>query len=813
MRVAQYWESVSRASGVMPRHPSGRSLAVSPTSQSQAGKASEGLPEGNRFGAGPAQWTIKPQLLHTLQHVKRKRTLQFGASGVQVPVSPNVVSVRFGQETPPKVDLQPGHAEPLGATYDAKARGVNFALLSRHAEKVELCLFDKVPGSDEIRETHRLPLFRTGDVWHGFAPKLAPGQMYGFRVHGPYRPNDGHRFNPHKLLLDPYAKAIARPLRVWNAALRGFQEGKSPHLEASIDTQDSAPYAPVGVVIDPGFAWQGDKRPNVPWEETVIYEAHVKGMTALHPLIPRELRGTYAGLATKPVIEHFKKLGVTAIELLPVHAHPRIAKENGNTDYWGYNTLAFFAPESDYARNNKTPEGPVLEFKKMVKTFHREGLEVILDVVYNHTAEGNELGPTLSMRGIDNKTYYRLKPDEPQYYMDYTGCGNTVDTEDPNVVKLIVDSLRYWVEEMHVDGFRLDLASALVRRGNGQVDPWNHPLVKAIKADPVLSKVKFVAEPWDATVDGYQVGGFPPGFAEWNGKYRDDVRKYWKGDPGVLGDFATRIAGSSDRYHHRGPMESVNFITSHDGFTLHDLVSYNEKHNWGNGENNRDGENHNNSWNCGVEGPTDDSSINEIRLRQKKNMLATLFLSRGVPMLLHGDELGRTQQGNNNAYCQDNELSWIHWDKLTEKDKELMDFVAKLSALRKNHPVFRSARFFNAAPSPDGRSEVTWLRSHDGQPMTAQDWKVPFVKSLGILLDGGALDSEGKAAQPEQFLILTNSAHNGVNFRLPQHHSGQPWHLVFDTAKPVPDEQQHWPVNSTYTLAPHSFVLLKRVPT
>ena len=582
----------------------------------------------------------------------------------------------------PQPIIWPGCPYPLGATWDGE--GVNFALYSEHAEKVELCLFD-ILGR---RETVRLPLPEQTDmVWHGYLPEVRPGQLYGYRAYGPYAPAQGLRFNPHKLLLDPYGKQIQGTIQ-WNDSHFGYRVGHKQE-DLSFDRRDNAAGMPKNRVIDSAFTWGTDAPPNIPWHKTLIYEMHVRGFTKCHPDVPAHLRGTYAGLSTAPVIEYLTRLGVTSIELMPVHSFvdDRQLMERGLRNYWGYNSIGFFALEPRYLATNS-----IREFKTMVKTLHSAGLEVILDVVYNHTAEGNHMGPTLSLKGIDNSSYYRLVADNPRYYMDYTGTGNTLNMRHPRVLQLIMDSLRYWVLEMHVDGFRFDLAATLARELH-EVDRLG-AFLDIIHQDPVLSQVKLIAEPWDLGEGGYQVGNFPVGWAEWNDRYRDTVRSFWKGDGGVFGDLAYRITGSSDLYAHSGrrPYASVNFVTAHDGFTLQDLVSYNDKHNQANGENNRDGNNDNRSWNCGVEGPTGDPGIQALRAKQKRNLLATLLLSQGVPMMSGGDEIGHTQMGNNNAYCQDNETSWLNWN-LQPQDRELLTFVQRMINLRKRHPVFRRRRF------------------------------------------------------------------------------------------------------------------------
>src|SRR5215469_5324350 len=593
----------------------------------------------------------------------------------------------------------PGQPYPRGATWDGE--GVNFSLFSVNAEKVDLCLFDPT-GRYEVQ---RIALReRTDEIWHCYLPEARPGLLYGFRVHGPYRPEQGLRFNPNKLLIEPYAKRLEGTL-LWSDAHFGYRVGH-PKTDLSFDKRDSAAGTPKSRVIDPAFTWGDDRPPRVPWHDTVIYETHVRGLTMRHPEVPPPLRGTYAGLATAPMLEHFLQLGITTLELMPVHAFvdDRTLLDKGLRNYWGYNTIGFFAPERRYSAT-----GQISEFKTMVKTLHSAGIEVILDVVYNHTAEGNELGPTLSMRGIDNAAYYRLSPENPRYYMDFTGTGNTLNLQNPRVLQLIMDSLRYWVLEMHVDGFRFDLASALARELY-EVDRLGS-FFDTIGQDPVLSQVKLIAEPWDIGSGGYQVGNFPPGWNEWNDKYRDALRGYWKGDGGQIGEFARRFTGSSDHYEASGrkPHASINFITAHDGFTLEDLVSFNDKHNEANGEDSRDGTDNNRSWNCGVEGATDDAAIRALRLRQKRNLIATLLLSQGVPMILAGDELGHTQRGNNNAYCQDNEISWLDWE-LSEEQRGFLAFVAQMVQLRRRHPVFARRRFLRGSPTTaQGVKEVAWL--------------------------------------------------------------------------------------------------------
>ncbi|MGD9646058.1 MAG: glycogen debranching protein GlgX [Pirellulales bacterium] len=698
----------------------------------------------------------------------------------------------------------PGKPYPIGATWDGS--GVNFALFSECATGVELCLFD---GPDATQETHRIPVVERRDlVWHCYLPDVRPGQLYGYRVSGPYDIAHGHRFNSHKVLLDPYAKGIGRDVR-WNDAMFGYAVGHEL-ADLSFDERDNAAYAPLAVVIDPAFTWGDDRPPLHPWHETIIYELHVKGFTKQHPGVPEELRGTYAGLASPAAIEHFVNLGITAVELLPVYHHldDRHLVEAGRSNYWGYNTLAFFAPDQRYAAA-ETADDAVREFKTMVRALHDVGIEVILDVVYNHTAEGNQMGPTLSFRGIDNASYYRTSPENPRYYMDFTGCGNTFRMQHPRVLQLIMDSLRYWVTEMHVDGFRFDLASALARELY-EVDKLG-AFFDILHQDPTLSQVKLIAEPWDLGSGGYQVGNFPSQWSEWNGKYRDNVRRFWKGDGGTVSEFATRLCGSADLYEwsSRRPYASVNFVTCHDGFTLHDLVSYNQKHNDANGEDNRDGADDNQSWNCGAEGPTDDAAINALRERQKRNLLATLFLSQGVPMLLAGDELGKTQQGNNNTYCQDNELTWLDWN-LSPEQKQLFEFVRGVIAVRKAEPVFRRQKFFQ------GRSirgeeikDVVWF-APDGNEMSDEAWDAGFVKCLGLRLDGdmrGEHNEHGEPLVGNTVLLLLNAHHETIPFTLPVPAAGS-WEPLMDTAQ-FPGNLSDDGDTKTYELAGRSIALLR----
>jgi len=672
--------------------------------------------------------------------------------------------------TPMKV--WPGEAYPLGATYDGV--GTNFALFSEVAESVEICLFDEAG----VETRCALPEV-DGFVWHGYLPNVGPGQRYGFRVHGPFDPSKGLRGNANKLLLDPYAKAVDSQVD-WDEACfdHPFADVEAPN------DADSAPHVPKAVVTSPFFDWANDRHPRTPWHETIVYEVHVKGFTARHPDIAPEQRGTYAGIATPEAIDHFKKLGVTAVELLPVHqfVHDSNLLHKGLRNYWGYNSICFLAPHNEYSSSG-TDGQQVQEFKSMVRTLHDAGIEVILDVVYNHTAEGNHLGPTLAFKGIDNPAYYRLVPDDLRYYQDYTGTGNTLNMRHPHVLQLLMDSLRYWVTEMHVDGFRFDLASALARELH-DVDRLS-AFFDLIQQDPVVSQVKLIAEPWDVGEGGYQVGNFPPLWSEWNGKYRDTVRDYWRGEPATLGELAYRLTGSSDLYESTGrrPNASINFVTCHDGFTLNDLVSYNDKHNEANGEDNHDGESYNRSWNCGTEGVTTDPAVLELRARQRRNFLATLFLSQGVPMLLGGDELGRTQKGNNNAYCQDNELSWFDWGNA---DATLLEFTRFVVDLRKQHPVFRRRRWFQGR-AIRGMEDIGWF-SPEGTEMSEQDWETGYAKSLGVFLNGDSiptLDARGEPTKDDSFIVLLNAHFEPIDFTLPTLW-GDTWSLVLDTAEPLP---------------------------
>ncbi len=691
----------------------------------------------------------------------------------------------------------PGSAYPLGATYDGS--GTNFALFSEVAERVELCLVDE--DADGARTETRVELTEVDAfVWHAYLPGVQPGQRYGFRVHGPWDPDNGLRCNPHKLLLDPYAKATVGEYE-WDASVFSY-DFEDPE---TTNDDDSLPHVMLGVVINPFFDWEGESRPRIPYHDTLVYEAHVKGLTQLHPDVPENLRGTYAGIAHPAVVEHLTRLGVTAIELMPVHQFVQddalVQKELRN--YWGYNTIGFFAPQESYAATDGLGQ-QVQEFKAMVKALHAAGIEVILDVVYNHTAEGNHLGPTLSMKGIDNVAYYRLVEDDLQYYMDYTGTGNSLNVRHPHSLQLIMDSLRYWVTEMHVDGFRFDLASTLAREFY-DVDKLS-TFFELVQQDPVVSQVKLIAEPWDIGPGGYQVGGFPPQWTEWNGAYRDTVRDFWRGEP-ALGEFASRVAGSSDLYENSGrrPFASINFVTAHDGFTLRDLVSYNEKHNEANGEDNNDGESHNRSWNHGVEGPTDDEHVNALRSREQRNFITTLLLSQGVPMLLHGDELGRTQDGNNNGYAQDNELTWVHWD---QADHGLIEFTAAVSRLRREHRTFRRRQFFTGQADENGLDDIVWLHP-DGRPMEDGDWE-SGQKSLGMYLNGDAIntrDSRGKAITDDHFLLFFN-ADGECEVTLPPAEYAEAWDVLIDTGG-VADDRGTCPAGSVLPLGERSTLVLR----
>jgi isoamylase len=701
------------------------------------------------------------------------------------------------------VRVWPGDPYPLGATWTGV--GVNFALFSAHATKVELCLFD---SPDANKEYARIDLPEYTDmIWHGFLPDARPNQLYGYRVHGPFDPAAGHRFNPHKIVMDPYAKSVARTIRSADEMF-GYIVGHDD-ADLTVDERDNAAFAPLAAVVDPAFTWGDDRPPRTPWHNTVIYETHVRGFSKLHPKVPEHLRGTYEALTSEWAIQHLKRLGVTAVELMPVHHHARDRhlEEKGLTNYWGYNSFGYFAPERRLAAS-RSPAGAVREFKRMVRALHAAGLEVILDVVYNHTAEGNQLGPTLSLKGIDNYSYYRLVTDNPRYYMDFTGCGNTLNMQSPHVLRLIMDSLRYWVLDMHIDGFRFDLASALARELY-EVDRLG-AFFDIIHQDPVLSQVKLIAEPWDLGEGGYQVGNFPALWTEWNGKYRDSMRRFWRGDESNVSELATRLSGSNDLYAHNGrrPYASINFITAHDGFTLNDLVSYNEKHNELNGEENRDGENNNLSWNCGVEGPTADPEVRALRERQKRNFLATLLLSQGVPMISHGDEMGRTQLGNNNAYCQDNEISWIDWN-LDEDKQTLLEFTRKLIQFRHAQPTLRRRKYFQGR-SIRGGKDVAWL-SPDGREMDDAAWHAGFVRTLGMLLSGTAIEEvneRGELITGDTLLVLLNGHTDTVPFMLPPVDPEQQWQRVFDTFAPHGIEKMV-AVDAPYALQGRSVAVFK----
>ena len=701
------------------------------------------------------------------------------------------------------MQIWPGSAYPLGATYDGS--GTNFALFSEVAERVELCLFD----ADGAEVRHDLPEM-DGFVWHAFLPGVEPGQRYGYRVHGPYDPSRGHRCNPSKLLLDPYAKAIDGKFE-WGQALFSYNFGDAQ----SRNDEDSAGAMPKSVVISPFFDWGVDRPPKRQYAESVIYEAHVKGLTYQHPEIPAELRGTYSAIAHPVMIDHLRSLGVTAVELMPVHhfANDSTLIERGLSNYWGYNTIGFFAPDSKYS-SSASPGGQVQEFKSMVRELHDAGIEVILDVAYNHTGEGNHLGPTLCFKGIDNSAYYRLVDNDQQFYMDYTGTGNTLNVRHPHALQLIMDSLRYWVLEMHVDGFRFDLAATLAREFY-DVERLSS-FFELVQQDPTVSQVKLIAEPWDVGPGGYQVGNFPPQWTEWNGKYRDTVRDFWRGEAATLGEFASRLTGSADLYEHsaRRPVASINFVTAHDGFTLRDLVSYNEKHNEANGEDNRDGESYNRSWNCGHEGPTDDPEVNALRARQQRNFLATLLLSQGVPMISHGDELGRTQQGNNNGFCQDNELTWIDWKNL---DVDLLAFTRYVSSLRRDHPVFRRRRFFDGLPvgrrGRKGLPDIAWLRP-DGSQMTKQDWGSGFGRAVAVFLNGQGIadrDGRGERVVDDSFVLCFSAHHEHIQFMLPPASYGRNWQVVLDTMNPDVGDEQVLRYRQRVDVGPRALVVLQRI--
>ena len=719
----------------------------------------------------------------------------------------------------------PGKPYPLGATWDGL--GVNFAIFSENATKVELCLFD---SPDSKYESKRIELTEyNNQIYHIYLKDIRPGQVYGYRVYGPYEPAKGLRFNANKVLVDPYAKSIVRT-GSWDDSLFGYELG-SKELDLGFDQRDSAPYAPLCAVVDQSFTWGNDVSPNHPWHKTVIYEAHVKGMTMKHPEIPEEIRGTYAALASEPIIRHLKKLGVTAIELMPIHH--RVDNQNlvaaGLNNYWGYNTLGYFAPDMRYSHYHGATE-EVREFKMMVRAMHAAGIEVILDVVYNHTAEGNQLGPTLCFRGVDNTAYYRTVEKTPRFYMDTTGCGNTLNMSHPRVLQLIMDSLRYWVLDMHVDGFRFDLASALARELY-EVDKLSS-FFDIIQQDPVISQVKLIAEPWDLGEGGYQVGNFPVLWTEWNGQYRDTVRSFMKGDQGLLGRMATRISGSSDLYAHSGrsPHASINFVCCHDGFTMADLVSYDQKHNIANLEDNRDGESNNHSWNCGVEGPTENAKIKELRMKQRRNLMAILLLSVGVPMISGGDEMGRTQKGNNNAYCQDNELSWTNWN-LSAEEEDFLSFVQKLAAIRHNQPVLQRRKFFkgqvsegildNTGHQAGQVKDIIWLNA-DGTEMTEKDWLEGKRLSFGVIFEGTTIDDadeDGRPISGSTLLLICNANWEDMTFSLPPHQIAKywrmfapqridnTWKLLFETSGKV--SPSCWPLQSSYFLEGRSLALFE----
>ena len=721
--------------------------------------------------------------------------------------SSKLVPARTSVSIDGKIKARPGAPYPLGATWDGS--GVNFALFSENATAVELCLFGGPQGNDE--KARITVSEQTDQVWHIYLPGVQPGQRYGYRVHGPYDPAKGHRFNPFKLVIDPYAKSIDRPV-VLSDELFGYQVGHKDQ-DLSKDERDNAALMPKSVVIDPAFDWGSDRPLRIPWNETIIYELHVKGFTWRHPEVPKELRGTYAGLRSDPAIEHLRTLGITAVELMPIHqsVSSRALHEQGLNDYWGYNSIGFFAPDLRYS-SSSDPGQQVSEFKSMVKALHAAGIEVILDVVYNHSIEGNHLGPTLCFRAIDNLSYYRVSAAAPRFYADFTGCGNTFNMRHPRTLQLVMDSLRYWVVEMHVDGFRFDLASALARELH-EVDRLS-AFFDIILQDPVLSQVKLIAEPWDLGEGGYQVGNFPVLWSEWNGKYRDTVRDYWRGGDQALGEFASRFTGSSDLYGAGGrqPHASINFVTCHDGFTLRDLVSYGHKHNLANGEGNRDGESNNRSWNCGAEGPTGDPIVNLLRARQQRNFLASLFLSQGVPMLLSGDEIGHTQTGNNNTYCQDNEIAWLDWPGA---DRELLEFTRWLIGFYKQHPVFRRRRWFQGRPiHGEEVQDIGWFKP-DGKEMTEEDWRVGFAKSMGVFLNGDAIpspDAMGERVADGSFYLLFNAHYEQLDFILPDHDWGDRWAKVLDTSEAIPTgDNKAYEAAKPVCVYARSLVVLRRI--
>ncbi len=725
-------------------------------------------------------------------------TSEFDAAESESPEAATRLSVATSSS--PRV--REGLPNPLGATWDGL--GVNFALFSANATKVELCLFDAA-GENEISRVE-LPEY-TDEVWHGYLPDARPGTVYGYRVHGPYEPEQGHRFNPNKLLVDPYARALVGTLR-WDPAVFGYTQG-AEGADLSFDERDSAPFMPKCRVIDPAFTWGRDRSPRVAWERTIFYETHVKGFTQRHPAVPEHLRGTYAGLATPEIVEYIRSLGVTSVELLPIHyfVDDDYLIEKDMVNYWGYNSLGFFAPAPRYASDGV--RSPVSEFKEMVARLHDAGIEVILDVVYNHTAEGNENGSTLSFKGIDNASYYRLMPDNKRYYINDTGTGNTLNISHPRVLQMVTDSLRYWVEDMHVDGFRFDLGTILAREVNGFDEGGG--FLDSCRQDPVLSSVKLIAEPWDLGPGGYQVGGFPPGWAEWNDRFRDCTRAFWQGAAGATAEMASRITASGDKFNRRGrkPWASVNFITAHDGFTLNDIVSYNEKHNDANGEHNRDGNDNNYSWNCGVEGETENPDILELRERQKRNMLASLLLAQGTPMLLAGDEFGRTQGGNNNAYCQDSKISWVNWD-ISEAGKKLQAFTRMLLQVRAKYPILRRGRFLTGAYNEElGVRDVTWINAN-GADMTPEAWEDSNTRCFGMIMDGRA-QATGirRAAGDATLLLILNAYHDVVEFTLPEVAGGETWSRIFDTN--VPDlAAETFPTGKTYSVTGRSVLLFER---
>ncbi len=702
----------------------------------------------------------------------------------------------------------PGRPYPLGATWDGA--GVNFTLFSENATRVELCLFD---SADDKQASRHVTLPECTDrVWHGYLPDVEPGQLYGYRVHGPYDPKNGHRFNPSKVMLDPYAKAIGRDI-TWDDSLFAYAMGEGGDEDLVMDGRDDAAFCPLAAVLDSAFTWGDDRAPRIPWHKTLIYEVHVKGLTKSHPGVPEKYRGTYGGLASEPVIEHLKSLGVTAVELLPVHYHSndRHLTENGKTNYWGYNTLGFFAPHVEYASKNSGWKS-VQEFKRMVRTLHAANIEVILDVVYNHTAEGNHMGPTLSWKGIDNAAYYRLVKDDAHFYMDYSGCGNGFAMQSPRVLQMIMDSLRYWVTEMHVDGFRFDLASALARELHS-VNKLG-AFFDIIHQDPILSQVKLIAEPWDIGEGGYQVGNFPVLWTEWNGKYRDSIRRFWKGDGGLVSELATRLSGSSDLYQGDGrrPYASINFVTCHDGFCLTDLVSYDVKHNEANGENNNDGANDNNSWNCGTEGPTDNPDVVALREQQKRNLVATLLLSEGVSMIFAGDDLSHTKGGNNNTYCQDNELTWLDWH-LDERKQKFLDFVRKCTRIWKEQPVLQRRKFFQGRDlRGSGTKDISFF-DLSGTEMTDQQWNEPNARSIGIRLAGdeiGDLTDRGEPIRGDTLLMLFNSHWEELPFTLPAARQEHVWESMLDTARPDAPAKMYEP-GQQFPLFGRSVVVLHTV--